>query len=571
MLIKTKKKSVLPIQIKATSFDFSFVQILGDYKPIKRFLKFKVENARFSPAFKSRHWDGTINLINRNKLMVGNLHFFCEKALSHGLDIEFQMDGRTVTPDIISEHFFGKIKYDPEKVHRILRDIPPGFDPRDYQFDSVAAAMGSKRGMIFLATGGGKSLILYLMGAMLHDQLNNCSGLILAPRISLVEQLEQSIRLFSQNRIIPLTSISHKEAILELKPNDHALIVSTFQSWMTWQDEENLTLPQIKYLIGDEAHTYAGKGSKDKENKVKGGVRKYAEVFADVPIRFGLTATPPDDPLDKLQLEGLFGKASYTKKAASLMKSGYLAKPNIYRFFIKHKLTEVEQQALLLESEEPLSRLAELVEQEEKIIQELASPDLMDIQVRLYRDQLEALESERTRHKAQMALIRKDFLLSRRLRYELIFDICKEFFKNGPMLILGEKLERHLVPLQKFIADKGIESLYLDKDSHRGERQKIIKRMSSPDCDMTLSVTYGLFQMGIDIPTLSNVLMYSPSVSPVRVLQSIGRGLRPSSMCNVFDLIDYIDKIPESAATRKKIYDSEYEDQYVLKDIKLTL
>jgi len=570
-MLKRKKKNIAPIQIKISNGDYSFVQIIGDYSPIKKFLRFKVENARFSPAFKSRHWDGYISLINKNRLMVGNIDYFCSKALSNKLSIEFFLNGSLISPEEVQQHLFGKIDYQSDKIHRILTDIPAGFDPREYQFDSVAAAMESTRGTIYLATGGGKSLILYLMSALLHDRAENSIGLIIVPRISLVEQLEQSIRLFSQNRIIPLTSIHHKESILELQTGDRALIVSTFQSWISWQDDEGLKLPKISYIIGDEAHTYAGKGSKSADSKIQGGVKKYATVFSEIPIRYGLTATPPDDELDKLQLTGLFGPPSYIKKAASLMKEGYLAKPNIYRFFIKHELQDTDEVQLSVLSDPVNVKLSELETEEKNIISELTSPDMIDIQIRLYRDRLNEIDGERSRQKGQLSLVKKDFLLCRHRRHEFILDLCIEFFKNGPILILGEKLDKHLVPLRDFIVSSGIKCLYLDRNSTAEERKIVINEMANPTENMVLTVTYGLFQMGIDIPTLSNVLMYSPSTSTVRVLQSIGRGLRPNSMCNVLDLIDYTNEIPESSKIRKKIYDSEYEDQYTLKDVRINL
>lgn len=569
-MVGKRGKKTLPIQLKATSDNYSTVQVVGELKPIKRFLKFKVPNARFSKAYKARKWDGTINLINRNRLMVGNIEYLCEHALKAGLNVEFHLDGEIVSPLVMSDHFFGNIKYDPEVVMDILRTIPPGYDPRDYQFDSIASAMASTRAMIYLATGGGKSLILYLMGAMLHSHVNGL-GLILAPRISLVEQLEQSTRFFSGNKIIPLTSIHHKDAILELKPTDNQLIISTFQSWTGWVDD-GLEVPTIKYLIGDEAHTYSGKGSKSSEGKTKGGVKKYADIFKGTEIRYGLTATAPDEDLDKLQLEGLFGKSKYVKKAHELMRAGYLAKPIIHRFYIKHKLTEEDEQALALDCKDELEKMQILDGREATLEAELKDDGIMAIQIKLMQQELSSIDEERGRVRARLAQIKKDFLLGRKKRFDLITDLAKGFFDNGPMLVLGEKLEAHLKPLNQHFDEAGFQSLYLDRDSDPKTRKSVIATMGDTEgVDTTLTVTYGLFQMGIDIPTLSNVMLFSPSSSHVRVLQSIGRGLRPSSVCNVFDMIDYTDKIPENAKKRKKIYDDEYGDQYVLKEFKISL
>ena len=53
--------------------------------------------------------------------------------------------------------------------------------------------------------------------------------------------------------------------------------------------------------------------------------------------------------------------------------------------------------------------------------------------------------------------------------------------------------------------------------------------------------SYGVFSMGINIKRLHNIIFGSPYKSQIKVLQSIGRGLRlaeDKTECNLFDIAD---------------------------------
>ena len=59
----------------------------------------------------------------------------------------------------------------------------------------------------------------------------------------------------------------------------------------------------------------------------------------------------------------------------------------------------------------------------------------------------------------------------------------------------------------------------------------------------TIIASYGVFSTGINIRNIHNIVLASPSKSKIRVLQSIGRGLRTSSTKDsvlIFDLADDI-------------------------------
>ncbi len=53
--------------------------------------------------------------------------------------------------------------------------------------------------------------------------------------------------------------------------------------------------------------------------------------------------------------------------------------------------------------------------------------------------------------------------------------------------------------------------------------------------------SYGTMSTGVSIPSIDNIIFASPSKSMIRVLQSIGRGLRLNegkTICNLYDISD---------------------------------
>ena len=76
-----------------------------------------------------------------------------------------------------------------------------------------------------------------------------------------------------------------------------------------------------------------------------------------------------------------------------------------------------------------------------------------------------------------------------------------------------------------------------NEDILKFELEKNIKKNS------IIIASYGTFSTGINIRNINNIVFASPSKSKIRVLQSIGRGLRISENKNsilVFDIADDI-------------------------------
>ena len=103
-------------------------------------------------------------------------------------------------------------------------------------------------------------------------------------------------------------------------------------------------------------------------------------------------------------------------------------------------------------------------------------------------------------------------------------------------------LEKHGEPLYDTIKDKYKERkvffVYGGVDTDTREQ---IREIVENEENSIIVASYGTFSTGINIRNIDNIVFASPSKSKIRVLQSLGRGLRrgdKSKSLKVFDISD---------------------------------
>ena len=74
------------------------------------------------------------------------------------------------------------------------------------------------------------------------------------------------------------------------------------------------------------------------------------------------------------------------------------------------------------------------------------------------------------------------------------------------------------------------------------QEKRFVKSLRKKKISLVIA-SYGTFSTGINIRNINNVVFASPSKSRVRVLQSIGRGLRQSETKTSVKLFDVSDNI----------------------------
>jgi len=155
-----------------------------------------------------------------------------------------------------------------------------------------------------------------------------------------------------------------------------------------------------------------------------------------------------------------------------------------------------------------------------------------------------------------------------------------EFIKNlaistkGNTLILFNYVEIHGKPLHDVIqASRGNRPVYFISGKTEADTRERIRKVVDKESNAILVASFGTTSTGINIVNIDNIIFASPTKSIIRLLQSIGRGLRVSSKkktLKVFDIVDdlcyksYKNHVYRHFEERLKIYKKEKFDYKIV-------
>ena len=159
-----------------------------------------------------------------------------------------------------------------------------------------------------------------------------------------------------------------------------------------------------------------------------------------------------------------------------------------------------------------------------------------------------------------------DWLVSNHQRNEFITNLVTHL--KGNTLVLFNYVEKHGKPLHDMIEAKVDDSkkTYMIYGGTDVSQRESIRKIMDKQTNTILIASYGTCSTGINIRNINNIVFASPSKSVVRVLQSIGRGLRKSEekeMLTVYDIADdlrykkHINHTYKHHQARLKIYKNE--------------
>ena len=115
--------------------------------------------------------------------------------------------------------------------------------------------------------------------------------------------------------------------------------------------------------------------------------------------------------------------------------------------------------------------------------------------------------------------------------------------QTGNTLVLFNLVNKHGKPLYNMIKEKAGDNrhiFYVSGEVAATDRETI-REITEGEKDAIIVASVGTFSTGINIKNLSNIIFAAPTKSQIRVLQSIGRGLRQSDdgrHTTVYDLAD---------------------------------
>jgi superfamily II DNA or RNA helicase len=239
--------------------------------------------------------------------------------------------------------------------------------------------------------------------------------------------------------------------------------------------------------------------------------------------RYGLTGTLDGTQTHKLMLEGLFGPVYKVTTTKALQDNETLAPLDI--------------KVLLLNYPENIRK---------------------DFGKRDYQDEI-------------------DFIVGNVARNRLIRNLAID--ARGNTLVLFRLVDKHGKPLFDQINNKVDEDrkvFFVSGDTDTADREAI-RGIVEKQNNAIIVASLGTFSTGINIRNLHNIIFASPSKSQIKVLQSIGRGLRKSDNGQITTLYDIADDLHWKSrknftllhsAQRVKIYEKE---QFKYKLIKVDL
>ena len=231
-------------------------------------------------------------------------------------------------------------------------------------------------------------------------------------------------------------------------------------------------------------------------------------------FRIGTTGTLDGTQVHKLVIEGLFGRVQKVTTTKNLMEKEVLSNLSIDCLVLEYKPEEIEE-----------------------------------IKRAKYIDELKWIVGHEGRNK-------------------FISKLAKSV--KGNTLILFNYVDLHGKPLYNLISemcpDKKVFMIYGGTDVQQREE---IRQIVDKEKDAILVASYGTCSTGINIKNIHNIIFTSPSKSVIRVLQSIGRGLRRSESKDSMKLYDLADNLSHKKYrnhtmrhldARIKIYTKEHFD-----------
>jgi len=457
---------------------------------LDKHLSFYVLGAEHTQAFKGyvgsdgkfTRWDGFKKLLNTNLTFATGLLDRVKKfyaAANKELEI---IDSRP--PKSVGE---------PKDVRANLEKMD--IVPYDYQQHVVDNIDGYERGIIKLATGGGKSLIaalvtahlgkktiIYVVGKDLLYQFYKLFSQVFDEEIGLIGDgncIIKDINIASVWTVGQALGMKKADILLDDNENEKLLGSNKYSEILK-------LMKSTRVHIIDECHMAACDT-----------IQKIYKCCTPEHI-YGLSGSPwRDDGADML-IESVLGGYIMNIPATQLIKSGHLAQP---------------------------------------IIKFVSVPKM---------------KCERNYKQAY-----RDYIVENQTRNDLVLKYAKTLVQKGYKTLILFNSIKHGKILYDLISPH-IKCALLDGSDDQKTRNKVKRDLENGKINCILASR--IFDLGIDIPALSGLIVACAGKSTVRALQRIGRVIRKFESKKHAAVVDFVDNtvfLRNHAEIRRKIYASE--------------
>lgn len=216
-------------------------------------------------------------------------------------------------------------------------------------------------------------------------------------------------------------------------------------------------------------------------------LKKIMENLTNCPVKVGTTGTLDGTITNKMVLEGLFGPIRSYTTTKELMDAGTLSDLNI--------------KAIVLS----------------------------------YPDQIRKSLAKQTYH------VEMDFLVRYEPRNRFIKNLALSL--DGNTLLLFQYVDKHGKMLYDSFSCVKDRKVFFIHGGVDGEERDEIRKIVNRESNAIVVASYGTFSVGVNLPNLHNIITGHPAKSRIRVLQSIGRGVRKGDNKNSTTLYDIADNL----------------------------
>ena len=135
-----------------------------------------------------------------------------------------------------------------------------------------------------------------------------------------------------------------------------------------------------------------------------------------------------------------------------------------------------------------------------------------------------------------------EYLSTHRKRNLFISKLVADL--KGNTLVLAQYIEKQLVPLCLMITELcDNRTVHFISGATPTDDRENIRGLVEKSDDCIVVASYGTFSLGVNVKRIHNIVFASPYKSQIKVLQSIGRGLRTADDKEVLKLFDIADSL----------------------------
>lgn len=333
---------------------------------------------------------------------------------------------------------------------------------RDYQLRVINNLIDNGSGIGLAATSAGKTFIT----AGLIDAYEQVGGtsVVIVPSVDLVKQTLRELLMWG---------LDCGEYSGEVKDLDHPHVVST---WQALQNNPEIISSRSLILI-DECHG-------TKANVLKNIIAKHGK---NVPHRMGITGTLPKDACDKMTIRTMLGNVVAEVGAKELIDRGFLATLDIKRYTMVEDLK---------------AQYDEYVDTRKLAVEPIMPYDAFK---KTYFPDYRSEKAFVSKNKKRMAAIAE--IVIKASMYGNVFVLVDnvDFGKNLSAMIEG--------------------SVFLYGKNPTEERQAVYEEFKKRN-DMIVIANAKIASTGLSIKRINELFLIDLGKSFIKIIQSIGRGLR---------------------------------------------